>query len=217
MIIAAWGPEKSGKSTIGLTMPQPIWCANFDLGIDESQLGRFPGIKYEDTKYPLPIELRLGVGLITKVKALWEQFIADFVDVLEGRKLYKGEQYATILIDTSTQMQRTVRRALLQMKQEVQMERWTNGSRKSGEELRSSLLQIEYGEPNSKMQAVIYAPKQYGKHMFLSHYETEEYKDSLIHGEKVSMATGKMIMEGFKDTTGLSDIVMRTYREKGEF
>jgi len=214
MILTTWGPEKTGKSSVGLSMPTPIWCADFDLGLDGA-LERYPGLEYESSKFPLPIELSLGVGQIKLVKELWEQFISEFVAVLEDKKKYHGAPYDSIFVDTATQMQRTVRRALLQMKQEIQLEKWDKGLRKAGEELRTSLLQIEYGEPNSKMQAIIYAPKQYQKHMCLSHYETEEYKDQLVNGEIKSMATGKMVLEGFKDTVGLSDLVILTSKKDG--
>lgn len=216
MILSCWGPEKTGKSLIGLSMPQPIWIADFDLGL-KGALARMPGLEYESTRFPLPIELNLGIGEITKVKELWVQFVVEFMGVLEETKKYHGAPFESIFLDTATQTQRTVRRAFLQMKQEAQMARWLAQGRKDGEELRSSLLKIEYGEPNSKMQAIIYAPEQYKKHMCLAHYETEEYKDQLVKGEVKSMATGKMVMEGFKDTTGLSDIVMVTSKVGGEF
>ena len=214
MLIAAWGPEKSGKSKIALSKPQPIYCADFDLGL-EGALEHYSGIKIEAPKYPLPIVLNLGVGIILNVRELWEKYVLEFVSVLEDKKLYQNkEPFKSIVVASTTQMQRTVRRAILQMKQEAQLTRWSSGKKRADEELRSSLLQIEYGEPNAKMQTIIYAPKQYGKHMFLTHYETEEYKDQLVKDEVKSMATGKMVMEGFKDTVGLVDLVLLTSTKK---
>lgn len=79
------------------------------------------------------------------------------------------------------------------------------------EKLRESLMPIEYGEPNARMRATIYAARTYNRNLVLTHYERPEYQDILTEKGKDSMATGRMEMDGFKHTGGLADIVVYTY------
>lgn len=203
MIIADWGPEKSGKTSFAMTMEEPIWIADFDLRIDGA-LHRLPDLKYKAVKYPMPIQFSKQ---LKGVRELWEKFTVEFVSVLEDQTTYNGEPFRTIVIDTATQMQKTVRDALLQTKQEAQISR-NNGC--VPPDLRERLQQMEYGEPNGRMQAIIYAPRQYNKHMVLTHYAADEFKDMLVNGEIKTINTGKIQLDGFKHTEGLVDLVIAT-------
>ena len=218
MIFACWGLAGTGKSTVGLTFPEPIWIADFDLRLGNKEEGgalvRFPNLQYEAIKYPLPLQLLSDQ--VIGVRQLWQRFLQDYVAVLEDKKLYNKIPFATIMIDTATKMRRAANEMTLQVKQEAQIAR---GVTPEHELFRERLLEIEYGEPNTKLQSIIQAPVQYGKNLVLIHHADDEYKKQLVTdkagNQKIeSVATGNKVMDGFKRTTEAADIVMKIYKEE---
>lgn len=56
-----------------------------------------------------------------------------------------------------------------------------------------------------------------GKHLITIHQVKDEYKDVVKGGQVTSIRTGKQNRAGFKEIGYLADVVVRTFREAGEF
>ncbi len=56
-----------------------------------------------------------------------------------------------------------------------------------------------------------------GKHLVTIHQVKDEYKDVVKNGQVTSIKTGKQNRAGFKEIGYLADVVVRTFREDGEF
>jgi len=209
-IAGLWGDEKTGKSSLALTWPKPIAHFDMDFGV-----GRVMHRFQEDFDKGLivtkPYALKLEDVMFTSSKGrpikgareVYEQFITDYVAAV------MDEDVATLVIDTSTQLWEIVRLGYLQEKQELQ---------KESEKLRERLLPVEYGEPNGRMRNIIQAARSYDKHLVLVHYAKDEYKPQPDSKGGISeQRTGKIILDGFKWTPDLSDIIIQTRREDSTF
>lgn len=221
-VIANWGDEKTAKSTFAISAPKPIFHCDFDLGIERAY-----GIKLveqnvngkvikvdldmevESTPYAMPFQLG---GKINGVKELWNTFLADYVKVLENQKLYQDKTpFRSIILDTGTQEYEVCRFGYLQEKQEVQLARGL----RPGEDLRESLLSVEYAEPYARLKTLIYGARSYKKNLMITHYSTDEYAQRLgKDGRQEDYKTGKLRLDGFKYTEGLADLVLYNYRKE---
>ena len=79
---------------------------------------------------------------------------------------------------------------------------------------RVRLQQIEYGEPNTDMAAVLGACRAYGKNLLLLHHVGGIYESRLTpHGtEEVRIGD---TYDGWSKSGNLVDVVRRTYKESG--
>ena len=92
LIVAVWGPPKTGKTTFALTAPGPIYFHNFDWGL-EHHLG-----KLADKKVYVASYLSVGPELTAdEAKDMLKAFERDYAAALKA-----GE--GTIVIDTATQL-----------------------------------------------------------------------------------------------------------------
>jgi len=197
MILAIWGKEKSGKSSLAMTFPQPTVIYDFDLGSHRA-LYRFQGEHIEIKPYAVPLQF----GTLMKgVRELWEKFVQDYSNDLQK------EAVKTVVIDSATQLWLVVRHAYLQGKQEAA---------KPKEKKRERLLPIEYAMPNNRMETIIYAARSFGKNLALTHYSRDVYQDKLTDTGYKSIRTGEIELDGFRYTTGLVDMVVQTYVEYDE-
>ena len=212
IVIGIWGNEKTCKTTLALTSPKPIAYFEFDLGGFKRASSRFreeieSGLVISKTYYIPP---QMGVRL-TGYKEAWYSFVVDFVKALED------DNVATMVVDTSTKCWEVCHKAFLQEKQDVQMD--SNNKLRSGESrLRESLLPVEYGEPNARMRAILYAPRTRNRNLILVHYEGDEYvnKPNPRSGIIESVASGRRTMEGFRHTQDSVDLMVQTIRENGK-
>lgn len=130
-------------------------------------------------------------------------FVQDFVKVCE----MAGD--ITMVVDTGTVLWKIIQDAYLQ---ELQRD---NPNRKQ-------LIQIEFGEPNSRMRSIWSMPKMYGKNLIAIFHETDEYATVMYQGQPVlddqnkpqSATTGIKIPEGFKSSRNMADWVFTTTTSK---
>ena len=76
-----------------------------------------------------------------------------------------------------------------------------------------------YGPINAKMRQLFRSVNRtHCKHLVTIHMLKDEYQDKInSSGEQVSIKTGKHVRAGFKEVGYLCDVVVRCFREKGEF
>lgn len=209
-----WGPEKSAKSSLALSWPQPIVHFDFDMGFERAMYRYTNGTAPTETEtgwsittseggitsYRCPTPFNVSIHPNTPLKGymeLWNKFLKWYMDALTDAKV------KTIVVDTATQCWQICHMAYLQEKQEAQL---LNKETK----LRERLIPIEYAEPNARMRAIEQAPKAYSKHLVLTHYQTDTYA-SRMSGDRIEeYKTGEKELDGFRATANLSDIVLRT-------
>jgi hypothetical protein len=223
MIVGIWGDDKTCKSTLALSFPKPIAAMELDIGGLERairndtrygykamvksgdiilQYKNVKGITH-DLKYVMPYQagdLDLATSTIkvnkriTGVKELWYRFLGNYIVLLEDPKI------KSILIDTGTLLWEMDATSFLQEVQE-----------KNPDKPRSSLLAIEYREPNIRMRAIIYQAKARGKNLILTHHSRDEYGAQLVKGEMVEAKTGKKERSGWGPLGDGADLIVHTY------
>ena len=222
MIVAIWGKEGEGKTSMALTFPKPLAHFDLDVGGYDRASWRLDAAEIVSRSYPLPIQLDklTGPEELKKVKTekgitvklsnkisgyreLWQKITNDFVVCCQDPKL------KTIVIDSATQLWTICHVAELQLKQEIQLLKAPNMPES---ELRERLQPVEF--PNERMRQVIYTARSTGKNLVLTHYPRNIYKEKFDkHGELVSYKSDDVEPDGFKDTVKLVDVVV--WIEKG--
>ncbi len=188
------------KSSIAITYPGPIAFYNLEGG-GHRAWGYADAIARGDLierVFPLPaksITERWAplTGHLEVWKDITQQLEKDF------------DQFPTVVLDTGTIMWALDRDAYLQ---ELQI---TSPTRKQ-------LLQIEFGEPNRRMNGIYNLARGFQKNLVVVHHETDEYmqvmdpmgKPIMNDGTPLSVTTGRKVPEGFKHTIALSDWVLHT-------
>ena len=170
--------------------------------------------------YPKPIQVDklIGGGLneastrvITPKKVegmseIWQQIAQDFVDACTANDT------STIVIDSATLLWNICHQSHLQFLQEKQLaqHKSKNPNRPFDEnDYRERLQPIEYGPANDRMRTILHTARSYQKNLVLTHYPTDEYgsmpdgKGGMVEGK-----TGVKIMDGFKETLKLADLVV---------
>lgn len=222
LIVAIWGKEKSGKSTVSLSFPKPIVHFDIDVGGFARASRRLSDLKGITSKpYPVPLQIdklmgstteevnnRITVRIPKKVvgmRELWQSIIQDYVDACQDKDV------KTIVMDSATGLWSICHQSYLQEKQEMQMQQ---GVKDTDREFREQLTSIEYVKPNDRMKSLIYTSRSFGKNLVLTHYPRDVYRDKLdMDGRVKSYTTGEEELDGFKYTTALVDLVVRTFSE----
>jgi len=247
-VIAVVGDEGSGKTTMALSFPKPLFHFDIDVGGFDRAAWRLkkinPELKIKRCKaeeditqidfsqfdiitkpYPRPLQVNKLLGQLTGqapsirqlkqpkriegVKELWQMFINDFVYVC-------GSLVATLNFDSSTLLWSIAHNTRLQELQEIQEYKWKSDSKTKTipfpeDEYRERLQPIEYGQPNDRMTTLLQTSRSFRKNLVLTHYPTDEYgqvpdgKGGLTDGK-----TGKQVIDGFKHTGKLSDLIVWT-------
>lgn len=245
-VVAIVGDEGSGKSSMALSFPKPLFHFDIDVGgfdraawrlkrdnpdirIYQCQQGEdLSGVDFTTydiiTKpYPKPLQVSKLMGQLTGngpsarqlvlpkkvegMKELWQLFISDFIYVCE-------QPVATISPDTSTLLWNIAHNTRLQELQEIQAYKWGNEHSNTAfpeNEYRERLQPIEYGPANERMTAVLETSRSFRKNLVLTHYPTDEY--GMVPNDKGNMVegkTGKQVIDGFKHTAKLCDLVVWT-------
>ena len=200
MIAAIRGDDKTGKTSLILTFPKPLFHMDFDVGGFNRASHRFrqeikDGLVVSKSYHIPQQSLRSRMGLdkaafgmsqtnkVVGIKELWYQMLTDYIEVLEGVKLApNGEKFRTVAMDPFPQVWDICTTTVLQEKQERQ---------KSGERLREQLLQIEYGEPNQRLRAILHAAREVGMHLALGHFMVDEFGKRLVKDKLEDVVVGK--------------------------
>lgn len=173
--------------------------------------------------YPKPLQVNKLLGQLTSttssirqlqqpkkvegMKELWQAFITDFVYVC-------SLPVASLVFDSATALWNIDHSARLQELQEIQEYKWRADTRTSKmpfpeNEYRERLQPIEYGQPNDRMTTLISTNRSFKKNLIITHYPTDEYgmvpdgKGQLVEGK-----TGARVIDGFKHTGKLCDLIV---------
>lgn len=218
-IIAIDGESKTGKTSLGLsyalTIPKPgngarpHYLRHFDLdvgGYDRANhrfKEQLANKSLVSKSYFLPQQsIRdkiLGKSVQKKspvlvgMTELWYEMLTDFADACEDPCC------EAIMFDSWPQVWNLCTMAYLQEKQQI------NASREK-------LLEIEYGEPNARMRAIVYAAAQMGKALILVSFLTDDYQKQVVGGEIKEVVVGQK-SAAWKYTDKEIDIALRTSME----
>jgi len=218
-IVAVCGDEGTGKTTMALTFPKPIRHFDTDVGGYRRAAWRLDMDGIVSKSYPKPIQVEKMLGQMgspsTRVivpkkvegmKELWQRIVQDFVDAC------MDDEIRTIVIDSATALWNICHQSHLQELQERQVAQWKTRNPRTPfdeNEFREKLMPIEYGPANEKMRSVLHTTRSYQKNLVLTHYPADEYgtiPDS--KGNMVEGKTGRQVLDGFKETVKLSDLVV---------
>ena len=221
-IVAICGKEGTCKTTMALSFPKPLVHFDTDVGGFRRAAWRLSKEELslvESKSYPKPIDVAKLLGQtgtpstrvvqpkkVEGMKELWQKFAQDFVD-----SCMKPDM-VTLVVDSSTALWNICHKSHLQELQERQLAnhmKYKKGTPFDENDYREKLLPIEYGPANDKMRTVLHTARSFQKNLVLTHYPTDEYgaisdgKGNMVEGK-----TGLQIMDGFKETEKLSDLVM---------
>ncbi|MCK4414927.1 MAG: AAA family ATPase [Candidatus Eisenbacteria sp.] len=225
-IVAVCGEEGTGKTTMGLTFPKPIRHFDVDVGGYRRAIWRLSAEGTESKGYPKPIQLDKLKGSVTTpastralipkkvegMKELWQMIVDDFVAACQDTEV------KTIIIDSATLLWNICHSSHLQMLQERQLFRWNNDPQTKNRQFdendyRERLQPMEYGPANDRMRTILHTARSFSKNLVLVHYPTDEYgtiPSGKSDGSMVEGKTGNIILDGFKETKKLVDLVVWT-------
>lgn len=214
---AIWRAEKIARES---GKPLKIYRCDADEDVSVIEWEDFDIIS---KPYPVPaqIDKLLGVPTVTPgsrtkvrfprkvvgIKELWQTFVIDYATACQSKEL------RTIVADSATQLWWIAHTGYLQEKKEIQL---AKNMKEEDDKFRESLTSLEYGEPNSRMQQLIYTARSYGKNLVQTHYPRDIYAEKLDGERVVSYKTGDVEPDGFKHTVKLDDIVLWIYTEKNK-
>ncbi|KKL50881.1 hypothetical protein LCGC14_2301050 [marine sediment metagenome] len=222
-ISAMCGDEGTGKTTMALTFPKPIRHFDVDVGGFRRAIWRLTAEGVESKSYPRPIQVDKLMGTqgtpstrlvipkkVEGMKELWQDIVTDFVAACQDAAV------STIVIDSATLLWNICHQSHLQELQERQLIRWRNDPQTKNRQFdendyRERLQPMEYGPANDRMRTILHTARAFQKNLVLTHYPTDEYgpmpdgKGNMVEGK-----TGKKILDGFKETLKLVDLVVWT-------
>ena len=212
------GPEGSWKSSMGLTWPRPLRHFDIDIGgfrratwcdLPQPRID-LDGIESKSYRVEIGTEKFLSAPKgqptvkfpkrVTGYREVWQDIIVDFVAACQDHSI------KTIQLDSATGLWDICHRGFLQEKQEIQL---AQGIKENDKKFRERLQPVEF--PNDRMNQLVYTAQSYDKNLILIHYPKDEYglrpnKD----GDMEEQKTGKLIIDGFKHTEKIVDIVIWT-------
>jgi len=188
VIISVWGEEKTGKTSFGLSAPEPIRVIELDIGGTARADWRFRGKNIEVESFA-PDVIEHGDQAES---VLWQAMTRKYYEWLQDSSV------ATIIIDSGTLLWAYCHGAYL-----AEIRKKAPG--------RQRLQPIEYREPNSRMRSILTAARQHKKHLILPHHSRDVRKDVVDREGRVnSIPTGEQEQAGFKELGYLSDIIIMT-------
>ncbi len=241
MIVSIWGIEGSGKSTIGLTFPSPLFHLDLDVGGFDRAIWR---VEDEAKKSGTPLRIRRCEPKEDISKIDWNNWdivskpylVPVQLEKLMGaqkvgasvrfpRKVlgYK-ELWQELVIDWMTVCQVPAVKTIMadsatqqwtichtSLLQEKQEIQVSSGLKDTDPKFREQLLPIEY--PNDRMREMIYTVKSFGKNLVMTHYPKAIYKSKVTDRGVESYDSGEVEPDGFKHTVKLDDIVLLAWTE----
>ena len=220
-IAAICGDEGTGKTTMALTFPKSIRHFDVDVGGYRRAIWRLPAENVESKSYPKPIQIDKLMGIqgspstrvtipkkVEGMKELWQQIVTDFVAACMDAEV------KTVVIDSATLLWSICHNSHLQELQERQLARHkanpqTRSRPFDENDYRERLQPVEYGPANDRMRTILHTARSYSKNLILTHYPTDEYgtipdgKGNMVEGK-----TGTKVLDGFKETVKLVDLVV---------
>lgn len=209
LIMGIWGPVKTAKSTLALTLPKPLVHIDLDQSVDRA-LVRFQDCTIQRVPYGVPLsQVQLNFDITTKPYQLpvkWGEKVSGMVDLwallwADLQVICESNEIASLVIDTGTILRHINVQMYLEKAQQVN-------------NTRTSLSPIEYGKPNAEMRAFLGAPRTYGKNLAIVHHVGGIYEEHMIPDgrgniKKESIKVGDT-WDGFTATDQFVDIMLRT-------
>jgi len=242
MIISLWGIEGSGKSSVGLSFPKPLFHLDLDLGGFDRAIWR---LEDEAKKSGKPLRIRKCDAEEDISKLKWadldvvsKSYLAPIqLDKILGIQKQPGvtvrfprqvtgvkELWQEIVTDIVT-VGRVAGVKTIMLDSATQL--WTICHSSLLQEKQE--IQISQGIkpdhkdfreklqpvefPNNRMRDLIYTVRSMGKNLVMTHYPKDIYANRLIGERLESYATGEVEPDGFKHTVTLDDIVLWCYTE----
>ncbi len=116
---------------------------------------------------------------------LWYSMLTDYIEALEDPLC------DAVVFDSWAQVWNLCTSGVLQEKQD-----WDVKQNKGS--IREKLLQIEYGEPNGRMRAILYGARELNKDLFLIVHLEAERRDMMVDGKwKEGVPTGNYLPAGW--------------------
>ena len=217
-VVAICGEEKTGKTTMALTFPKPLVHYDIDVGGFRRASWRLSTTDIVSRSYPKPIQIEKMLGStstravqpkkVVGVKELWQQIVQNFVDDCMNPDI------RSIVLDSATLLWNIAHNSYLQELQEKQLAQHLAKTRTpfNEDDYRERLQPIEYGPANDRMRTLLHTARTFQKNLVLVHYPTDEYgavpdgRGNIVEGR-----TGKKVIDGFKETSKLADLVLWTY------
>lgn len=143
---------------------------------------------------------KISVKLSPRVQGyreLWQMLVYDYVTVCQS-------PVVSIVADSATQLWVVCHTAELQMKQELQVEKFP---RLSESDLREKLQPVEY--PKDRMRQLIYTAVRFKKNLILTHYPKDVYAGRATATGIEQYKTGDVVIDGFSDTERLIDVAIK--------
>jgi len=172
LVVLARGPEKTGKSELGYTMPGDIFNICMDKPPCRATLQRHAKNRRIDTKLYIPVR-EPGMTedeLIEENRALLTEFRSDLPDAIST--------YDSLLFDSATNLWKLVRLA--------------NFGRESGVQPR------DYYSPNLIMEKIVGRLHNESKNALFTTRVKDEYKESKRGGYAQSAPTGNKLIDTWR-------------------
>ncbi len=243
MIVSAWGVEGSGKSSLILSYPKPIFHLDTDIGGFERAIWRLEKLAKaagtplrvmyctpdEDISkidweawdivskpYPTPVQMDKLMGVPQDAKGVSVRFPRQVIGV--------KEVWQDIVIDIVAACQAPLVKTITP---DSATQLWWiahTGHLQEKQEIQiANGMQVtdpKFRErlqpmeyPNDRMASLIYTAKSYGKHFVMSHYPKDVYKERVGPNGVESYKSGEVAPDGFKHTVKLDDIVIWCFTE----
>lgn len=201
-VVTIYGVEGSIKSTIAITWPGSKAFYDLEGGGHRAwgftDMVKSGEITIRDFDLPHKSLTERNQKLSGYEKA-WTDFTAQLLEDFAN--------FDNVIWDTGTLVWALDRDCMLE---QVQREKPT----------RKNLIQIEYAEPNRRINELYNLSRAFQTNLIVTHHETDEYMNQLDPNGKiivdennipVSYTTGKKVPDGFKHTKDLSDWVIHTH------
>lgn len=199
LILGLYGPPGSGKTHFCLTAPEPIKFINTDFGIDEL-FGKHPEFGTLDIEIEDIARRPDDHDDAKRCLALFHHTFLDWLEVCDDRA-------GTLVVDNATTLWELIREVKLE---EAKRERFKRQNKVQDiDDLRDD--RRDYGPVNAYYDAMIRWTYQFPKvNLILTHGAKSIWTP---RGEE----TDQIRYDGYKNTSGIAQAMLRSYREGDRF
>jgi hypothetical protein len=181
LIVNIWGEEKTGKTSMALTFPRPLYLFDFDHGFKELLL-KHPEYKKDlfYQTYHLPANPSLDQG-----ETELQRFVDDWYEAC-------NDPNGTVVLDTATDLKSLVTFVKMSQKLEEKLKKLQSKTDKKVDPDTVQLMRPDYAPRNELMRAILSLPAVAEKHAVFIWKAKEKYSGN-------GAATGQYEGDLFKD------------------